>query len=129
MALGECDICGDEANVSRCKKHDLCDGGCGYTREDSQNNDKHLIHRIEGLWCDDCWKTKIDLRVKDFKGDTSYTSEIVCPYCGHKVMDSWEYNSRTHDDIDCSDCGKNFDFEVHMSVDYSSSKKEEEGEQ
>lgn len=50
-----------------------------------------------------------------------YRDEIICPYCGYKFHDSWEYND---DDgkIYCIDCDKEFILRVNISVDYSTFK-------
>lgn len=56
----------------------------------------------------DCWKQ----------------DQIVCPYCGYKNEDSWEYNE---DDTSafCGSCDNEFKLSVNISVDYSTEKKED----
>lgn len=51
-----------------------------------------------------------------------YTDEIVCPWCGYRFSDSWEWEE-DNGGIDC-DCGKSFDYERIVSVDYSTSRWE-----
>ncbi len=51
--------------------------------------------------------------------DHEYTSEIVCPYCGHEVMDSWDMGDSSDSEI-CSICGSEFAFERNVTVDYIS---------
>lgn len=50
-----------------------------------------------------------------------YTSEIVCPHCGYKQMDSWEYSGDSGE-IDCGKCSEPFLYERQVSVSYSTSK-------
>jgi len=54
--------------------------------------------------------------------DHDRTWEIVCPACGYKHSDSWEY---TDDEgkIDC-DCGATFYYRRDVSIDYSTWIKE-----
>lgn len=56
--------------------------------------------------------------------DHEYTDEIVCPYCGSEHADSWEYESDTNV-IDCWECGREFRYERHVIITYSSEKMEE----
>ena len=58
--------------------------------------------------------------------DYSHTNEIVCPYCGAEQCDSWELflDDREDAEDECGECGKAFFVTQHVSVTYSSSKKE-----
>lgn len=41
--------------------------------------------------------------------DCAYTTEIVCPHCGHEFSDSWEYGQREDiGEIQCDSCGYAF---------------------
>lgn len=51
--------------------------------------------------------------------DHEYTDEIVCPWCGYKMSDSWEMSD--DGEYDC-DCGKSFEYTRNYSVDYSTSR-------
>jgi transcription elongation factor Elf1 len=55
--------------------------------------------------------------------DHDYTTEITCPYCGHKVRDSWEYTEALEDGdtelIQCGECERDFLAELSVSVSYS----------
>jgi len=53
--------------------------------------------------------------------DHEYTDEIVCPYCGCEVSDSWEYGC-DDDVIDCSECGKKFRYYRDTHVTYNTRK-------
>lgn len=57
------------------------------------------------------------------KIDHKYTDEIVCPYCGYKESDSWEYNHNS-DDMECTGCGKKFHYERNIEVTYTTNKIE-----
>jgi hypothetical protein len=50
--------------------------------------------------------------------DHEYTSELVCPYCGHPHEDDGEMNEAG--DHQCSSCDKHFKYEVDYSVSYTS---------
>jgi DNA-directed RNA polymerase subunit RPC12/RpoP len=57
--------------------------------------------------------------------DYELTDEIVCPYCGHEHGDSHEYFERQlFADVECAECGKEFECSQDVSVTYTSSKKE-----
>ena len=59
--------------------------------------------------------------MKEREIEHQYTSEIVCPYCGHEHSDSWELN---HDsgEFECYECEKEFHYERSITVDYSTNK-------
>jgi len=52
--------------------------------------------------------------------DHTFTTEIVCPYCGYKYRDSCEFAD--DDEEDCAECGKTFKFVREVSVTYSTEK-------
>lgn len=56
----------------------------------------------------------------------SYTSEPVCPYCGHEVRDAWEFSLSDGEstEYECGSCDQTFDITRHITVDYSTHKKE-----
>lgn len=64
--------------------------------------------------------------MEEKKIDHEYTDEIVCPYCGHQMTNSWDYDD--YGDIDCPKCNKLFEYDRIPIVDcsYSTSKKESE---
>lgn len=53
------------------------------------------------------------------KLDTEHTDEIICPYCGNKISDSWEYNNNEEGEIHCDECENDFYYSVHISASYS----------
>lgn len=56
--------------------------------------------------------------------DCSYTDEVVCPYCGYKFCDSWDfafYGDMA--DITCNSCEKTFEAYRTVDVSYTSYKK------
>jgi len=56
----------------------------------------------------------------------NYTDEVVCPYCGRRSSDSYEYFGQSPDEeveIDC-DCGETFIAVREVRADYSTRKKE-----
>jgi len=56
--------------------------------------------------------------------DCDYTDEVVCPYCGYKDSDSYEYFGRSSDstNVQCNECDKYFRASQMISVDYSTEK-------
>lgn len=53
--------------------------------------------------------------------DNKYTSEVVCPHCGNKHSDSWEY-SEDEDDLICDECNLSFSMERHRTIEYCTEK-------
>lgn len=54
--------------------------------------------------------------------DHSYTSQIVCPYCGYEDRDSWELNDDSGE-TECGECEMTFNYRRNVSVTYSTTKK------
>lgn len=56
--------------------------------------------------------------------NTHYTSNIVCPHCGHEHKDSWEFNFGSGLEGDttvwCGDCGEEFNASRHVEISYTS---------
>lgn len=50
--------------------------------------------------------------------DINYTSEIVCPFCGNEVGDSWEMEGE--EDYECGNCQSHFSYQRHVTVEYCS---------
>ena len=50
------------------------------------------------------------------------TDEITCPWCGYKSLDSWEHTHNEGEE-ECANCGKQFEWQRDITVDYSTSKK------
>jgi len=54
-----------------------------------------------------------------------YVDEVVCPYCGHKSSNSYEYFESGDEDVEIEcECGENFLATRNISVTYSTVKKE-----
>jgi DNA-directed RNA polymerase subunit RPC12/RpoP len=57
--------------------------------------------------------------------DTSYTENIICPYCGYEDHDSWEQGDGAEDfEGECGECGKTFSASRHITIRYSTQKVE-----
>lgn len=56
--------------------------------------------------------------------DHEYTDHIVCPYCGHEDIDSWEIQPSEEDLglIECCACGKHFYAQRIITIEYSTEK-------
>jgi ribosomal protein L37AE/L43A len=63
-------------------------------------------------------------RMSEKEIDTEYTSDPVCPWCGHKYADAWELNLNDGDDtvLECGECEKSFKATAYISVDYCTQK-------
>ncbi len=59
--------------------------------------------------------------------DHEYTSDLVCPYCGNKESDSWEYRESDGftGEIECGRCEKHYKYETHVDVTFSTKKIKE----
>jgi len=109
----KCRICGKEnpKHIWYCEEHYRCED-CG-TKED-------LVVRNEGCLCDQCHKKRVKKRIAEFDGDTYYTDDVICPYCGYEFSDSWEMSEGEHD---CYDCGNVFNMKRDVTVEYITKKK------
>ena len=111
--MWECKICGSESgkkHMGRCEEHYRCDD-CK-TKED-------LIYAESGLLCHPCLDKRIQKDIESFNGDTDYTDEVVCPYCGYEHQDSYEYEDG---EIDCQRCDNKFNLTKEVSVSYTTEK-------
>jgi DNA-directed RNA polymerase subunit RPC12/RpoP len=52
--------------------------------------------------------------------DHNFTNEVVCPYCGWELRDSWELDDKGY--MDCEECEKKFFFERDITVRYCTGK-------
>lgn len=48
----------------------------------------------------------------------SWSDEIACPHCGHKIRDLWEYDSDATE-IECGECEVQIVLVRHVSVLYT----------
>lgn len=51
-----------------------------------------------------------------------WEDEIICPWCGHAEMDSWEYKEYDGHEINCGECEKPMKLSVDFEVRYSTKK-------
>lgn len=54
-----------------------------------------------------------------------WEDQIICPWCGYKDIDSWEYNDSDGRQIHCLHCDKPMKIYVDFEVRYSAQKVEE----
>ena len=62
--------------------------------------------------------------------ETSFTEEVVCPYCGYEYQNSYELDlpeggMSGPEKIECEECGKEFLVSMDLQVSYSTRKGEE----
>lgn len=67
--------------------------------------------------------TQKEEKSQEVKINHEDTNEIVCPYCGYKMSDSWEM-SDDEDSWECSDCQETFSYKRNISISYTSRKKQ-----
>lgn len=65
--------------------------------------------------------------------DHNFTDEAVCPHCGHKHNDSWDFFydvdvNEIEIEADCMSCNKPMIITRHVIVDYCTRKPEETSE-
>jgi len=63
------------------------------------------------------------VKVKTNDSECFAENEIVCPFCGKKVSDSWEFGNGEEGDIgeiECSNCSRMFYATRQVTVSYSS---------
>jgi len=109
----DCTICGkkDPKHIWRCEEHYRCDA-CG-TRDG-------LVFRRGGVMCDECHGKRAAKEIQEFKGNTDFTDEITCPWCGSEQGDSWEASdSGEHE---CDNCGHPYSHEREVSATYGTKK-------
>lgn len=56
--------------------------------------------------------------------DHTHTAEIVCPWCGHKFLDCWEFED--DGDMECYECDRPLTYSRSITVTYSTRKVEPE---
>lgn len=111
MTLYECQICHKKTTRwRRCDEHHRCDD-CGTT--------EGLCFHTDGLVCGSCHADRAAAKQAAFNGDTSYLSEVVCPWCGYTHSDGWEMGEGERD---CMYCEKPFELTRHVICEYSTSK-------
>ncbi len=114
----KCEICNKETtHLFRCEEHYHCDI-CG--------GKENLCYRNKGLFCDKCHKKIAQKQVDEFKGDTSYEDEIMCPWCGYTLNGSWkESNEDLHI---CENCENEYTHTRDITVAYSTYKIDQSSE-
>lgn len=56
------------------------------------------------------------------KLETSYTNEMICPYCGYENRDSFEYDDE-EGDRECERCEREFEYSRAIEITYSTGLK------
>ena len=64
----------------------------------------------------------MDEIVAKYTGDTYLTDVIVCPWCGTKYEDCWEWDDDGKEV--CDACEREFSYERHVDVSYITRKEE-----
>lgn len=60
------------------------------------------------------------------KLSTEYQSTIICPHCNHSHDEPHEISGNDEDgEHECHNCGKNYIWNAHREVTYSTYKQEE----
>jgi hypothetical protein len=111
--MNQCEVCEakDTKHWRRCEEHYRCDD-CG--AKDG------LCMYCEGVLCERCHGARVADRIRNFRGDTEGTPQIVCPYCGYTFTDSYDYSDSGP--AECDDCGNTFDTCRDVDVTYTTRK-------
>ena len=69
-------------------------------------------------------------RTESEKRATAYTSEPICPYCGHHDEEWWDGESRLRGDGDqawqaCSQCNGDYETTIHIAPEFTTRTIEE----
>lgn len=52
--------------------------------------------------------------------DHEWSNDPLCPYCGHKAQDAWEWGADTESGThECGNCEKEYVWRMHIMVRYS----------
>jgi len=128
----KCYIC-DETKpeyFNRCEKHDVC-LSCG--KHTSELGTMNRWGTLGGFRCQDCEEKRIQSEIENFQkeheeDDYQYSNDgVICPYCGylHKPDSESSYFYNDGDEnIECSNCGNEFNIETYISYSYTTTKKE-----
>lgn len=68
-----------------------------------------------------CNKCEEEDAFHEWENEQYYTTNIVCPWCGHEESDSWECIDED-ESAECSSCEKEFEYERYTEVSYCSRK-------
>lgn len=89
---------------------------------DYKGNAEGFINGKKGFsFCDDCRQKNL-LKTK-WENEQFLQEEITCPWCGYKEPDSWEFGEGFDDSYECSRCGKRFEVEADVTVEYTSKRR------
>ena len=61
------------------------------------------------------------------KIDHEYTDEVVCPWCGYEVDDSFEFEDEFGEER-CYECDKKYTYTRYTRVEYSTEKKDQDND-
>lgn len=71
----------------------------------------HCMHEISNM-------TLAQKLKENIQEETSYEENVICPWCGQVHKDE-EFIHESDGSMQCGDCGKVFEFAVHIDVSYS----------
>ena len=61
------------------------------------------------------------VKLNTSENQCSFTDEIICPYCGHVQINSWEKApDENNDNVVCGTCSRNFYVSKWVEVTYNS---------
>lgn len=74
-------------------------------------------------FCKDCYQRHLD--IDEWKNEQFGKDEIICPYCGFKISDPYEYGLDDGDylEIECPECEKTFGVSLEITYTYRSNKR------
>lgn len=114
-----CSKCGKPATkIWRCESCYRCD----VCHRKPAQDDQLCTYSKDVVRCNACEKKRLDKLIAKFKRnppDTDNQNEAICPHCGYKHMDSWEYEEGEHE---CSQCERAFELTKRMWVTFTTRK-------
>ena len=108
--------------------------GCGRTNESGEmfhyRGVRHTLCKSCAAAYDEKERKELRERVREDESDepvyTQNEDEVICPYCGYKFSDSWEFPDEGT--TECSDCEREFSYGRNVVVTYSTSRIKGSGE-
>ena len=84
---------------------------------------------FNAIICNDCEQQRKDKAITDYQENwNKYThqhnSDPICPYCGYKNEDAWEYGVDCGFTYDCENCNHEVECIPHVEITYSTFKQE-----
>lgn len=110
-------------------KQTQCCVKCGISRGQMQQPPTVYSFDAEPwpIICQPCYSAGIEQEIKDFQDseqNTSFQIWPICPHCGHKHVDAWEWQCDSGI-TNCEHCNNVFHYDRIVTVEYTTTKKQQ----